>query len=95
MHEYTAAILIPPFFQGATIITTSRLLPLTMKPLQMEVFPSVKETAPRGASPDLEIIKKSFMLNSGQHEIFLLINVKMPTIVGILTFMSRKNNILD
>ena len=24
---------------------------------------------------------------------FLLINVKMPTIVGILTFMSRKNNI--
>ena len=26
---------------------------------------------------------------------FLLINVKMPTIVGILTFMSRKNTILD
>ena len=26
--------------------------------------------------------------------IFLLINVKMPTIVGILTFMSRKNRIL-
>ena len=26
---------------------------------------------------------------------FLLINVKMPTIVGILTFMSRKNSILD
>ena len=25
---------------------------------------------------------------------FLLINVKMPTIVGILTFMNRKNNIL-
>ena len=25
---------------------------------------------------------------------FLLINVKMPTIVGILTFMSRKNRIL-
>ena len=25
---------------------------------------------------------------------FLLINVKMPIIVGILTFMSRKNNIL-
>ena len=25
---------------------------------------------------------------------FLLINVKMPTIVGILTFMSGKNNIL-
>ena len=25
---------------------------------------------------------------------FLLINVKMPTIVGILTFVSRENNIL-
>ena len=25
---------------------------------------------------------------------FLLINVKMPTIVGILTFMNRKNSIL-
>ena len=26
---------------------------------------------------------------------FLLLNVKMPTIVGILTFMSRKNSILS
>ena len=26
---------------------------------------------------------------------FLLINVKMPTIVGILTFMSGKNSILS
>ena len=26
---------------------------------------------------------------------FLLINVKMPTIVGILTFMSRKNSIIS
>ena len=25
---------------------------------------------------------------------FLLINVKMPTIVGILTFISRKNSII-
>ena len=27
-------------------------------------------------------------------EFFLLINIKMPTVVGILTFMSRKNSIL-
>ena len=27
-------------------------------------------------------------------KVFLLINVKMPTIVGILIFMSRKNSIL-
>ena len=38
--------------------------------------------------------KTFFMLNSGEHEIFLLISVKMPTIVGILTFISRKNSIL-
>ena len=34
------------------------------------------------------------MLNLTEHEMFLLINVKMPTIVGILTFMSGKNSIL-
>ena len=34
------------------------------------------------------------MLNSVKHEIFLLINVKMPSIVGILRFVSRKNSIL-
>ena len=27
-------------------------------------------------------------------KIFLLINIKIPTIVGILTFMSRKNSII-
>ena len=45
------------------------------------------ETRPRG-------YKTFFMLNSAEHEIFLLINVKMPTTVGILTFMSKKNSIL-
>ena len=38
--------------------------------------------------------KTLFMLNSAEHDFFLLINVKMPTIVGILTFMSTKNSIL-
>ena len=38
--------------------------------------------------------EKKFMLISAEHEIFLLINVKMPTIVGILTSMSRQNNFL-
>ena len=36
-----------------------------------------------------EIIK--IMLNSAEHEFILLINVKMPTIVGILTFISMIN----
>ena len=38
--------------------------------------------------------KTFFMLHSTEHEISPLINVKMPTIVGILTCMSGKNNIL-
>ena len=35
--------------------------------------------------------KTFFMLNSAETKIYLLINVKMPTIVGILTFISRIN----
>ena len=38
--------------------------------------------------------KPFFMLISDEHAFFLPINVKMPTIVGILTFMNRKNSIL-
>ena len=38
--------------------------------------------------------KAFFMLNSIEPKIFLLINVKMPTMIGILTFMSRENSIL-
>ena len=44
-------------------------------------------TRPRG-------YKKNFKLNSAEQEIFLLINVRMPTNIGILTFMSRENSIL-
>ena len=44
-------------------------------------------TRPRG-------YKTFSMLNSAEHEFFLLINVKMPTIVGILTFTSKKNSII-
>ena len=40
--------------------------------------------------PALEV-----MLNSAEHKIFLLLYVEMPTIVGILTLMSRKNSILS
>ena len=40
-----------------------------------------------------EVIKR-FMLNSTEHDFFLLIDVKMPTIVRILTSISRKNGIL-
>ena len=36
--------------------------------------------------------KKLFMLNSNEHKYVLVINFKMPTIVGILKFMTRINN---
>ena len=38
--------------------------------------------------------KTFLMLNSVEHEIFLLINVKIPTNVGILVFMSGKNRLI-
>ena len=37
--------------------------------------------------------KKSFSTQLSM-KFFLLINVEMPTVVGILTFMSRKNSII-
>ena len=38
-----------------------------------------------------KVIKLFFILNSAEHKLILLINVKMPTIVGILTFISMIN----
>ena len=42
-----------------------------------------------------DVIKLFFKLNSAKHEMFPLINVEMPTIVGILTFMGMKNSVLQ
>ena len=51
-----------------------------------------------GLFPGPEVIKTFFMLNSSKHEtypadkyFYLLINVKMPTVFGILIFISRIN----
>ena len=41
-----------------------------------------------------EVIKLFSCSTQLSIKFFLLINVKMPTIVGILTFVSRKNSIL-
>ena len=41
--------------------------------------------------PEIHLFSCSTQLSM---EFFMLINVKMPTIVGILTFMSGKNSIL-
>ena len=42
----------------------------------------------------LEVIKLFSCSTQLRMKFFMLINVKMPTIVGILTFVSWKNNIL-
>ena len=60
-------------------------------------YPGIEyETRPRGYKTILTVnahknktIKKFIFLGSDKI-FFLLINVKMPTIVGILTFMARK-----
>ena len=41
-----------------------------------------------------EVIKKFSCSTQLSMKFFLLINVKMPTIVGIFTFMSRQNSLL-
>ena len=56
-----------------------RLYSLAMLPVFLD---EIRQARPRG-------YKTFFMLNSTM-QFFLLINVKMPTIVGILTFMNRK-----
>ena len=45
-------------------------------------------------SPGPEVIKLFLCSTQLSMDFFLLINVKMPTIVGILTFISRKNSII-
>ena len=47
------------------------------------------------ARPTVYKKKKILCLIQLSMKFFLLINVKMPTIVGISTFMSRKNSNLD
>ena len=44
--------------------------------------------------PSPKIIKLCWCSTQLSMKFFLLISVKMPTIVGILTFMSRKNSII-
>ena len=48
-------------------------------------------SVPRTGPEVIKLFSCSTQLNM---KFFLLINVKMPTIVGILTFLSEKNSIL-
>ena len=85
----------PQFFQRDTTFVTSCLHVRATKPFQKWTTIYEKSNSMSTvALPGPEIIKIFSMLNSAEHEMFLLMKVKMPTIVGILTFMSRKNSII-
>ena len=58
------------------------------------LFPGSVLMLLKGVLSGVEVIKLFSFSTQLSMKIFLLINVKMPTIVGILTFMSRKNSIL-
>ena len=51
-------------------------------------------TLGNSSNPGPEVIKRFSCSTQLSMEVLLLINVKMPTIVGILTVMSGKNSIL-
>ena len=57
--------------------------------LSLDLFLTFKVPQKLKICPGPKIIKKKFMLNSAEHEIFPA-HVKMPTVVG----MSRKNSII-
>ena len=61
---------------------------LIWKPLDMH---SIKY---KNENPGPEVIKLFSCSTRFSMKCFLLINIKMPTIVGILTFMGGKNSIL-
>ena len=64
----------------------------TIKEWTVMEFASLTREAGDKTSP--EVIKKISCSTQLSMKFFLLINVKMPTIVGVLTFMSRNNSIL-
>ena len=50
-----------------------------------------KSTLEKIKSSGPKVMKLFFILNTAEHEIYPAHNVKMPTIVGILTFISMIN----
>ena len=71
---------------------------ITQNPLYLDLY-KIKDTkledqhpATNIQQPGPEFIKKNSCSTQLSRKFFLLINVKMPTIVGISTFMSKKNS---
>ena len=58
------------------------------------VIGNIRSEFEKSHLPGLEVIKLFSCSTQLSMEFFMLINVKMPTVVGILTFMSMKNSII-
>ena len=79
------------------IIPKLSLLPLfiwSTAPLTLMCYNPVERTKIRTTSPGPEVIKLFSCSTQLSMKFFLFINIKMPTIVGILTVMRGKNSIL-
>ena len=61
---------------------------------ELRYISELRREKTRCVRPGPEVIKLFSCSTQLSRKFFLLINVKMPTIVGILTFISRKNGIL-
>ena len=74
------------------------MAPLSWKQLEIPesclLFHKCKKIMVLDQCSEPEVIKLFTCSTQLSMKFFLLINVKMPTTVGILTFMHRKNSIL-
>ena len=82
--------MIPKVFEPLTFYC----IPFSFRLPSQYTFPSHIQNVTQ-KSPGPEVIKLFSCSTQLSIKIFMLISVKMPTIVGILTFMSRKNSILS
>ena len=83
------------FFKNIDLVSTSRLFPVSHES-KVLFEPCCEKTCLQGflVRPSPEVIKHFSCSTQLSMNYILLINLQMPTIVGILTFISRINNCL-
>ena len=77
-----------------TLSLTNKIRKANILVLSLATVNSPQSNYPVLIKPGPEVIKLFSCSTQLSMKVFLLINVEMPTVVGISTFMSRKNNIL-
>ena len=79
---------------GSSLFTEEHILIGDTRPEVIKLFSYSTENKTSTAHKTEAPIKKFLALSLSDVLFIMLINVKMPTIVGILTFMSRINSVL-